>query len=496
MKTSRLTLCISLFFIFQFSYFNSASCQESDFVVNRQRATLLPDIIRNISFFDSNLYCNAADILLKVQRRGNQIINIQADTTLVKLDEDIDYVTRHPSTGDIYFTCRDKKGRSYLFCCHEEGKGKVDVSQVRMGGGFLNKGMTVEHPTFTSNGRLMVFSSFGNDDKKADRDLWYSRFDGKEWSNPVNLGKRINTRGDEINPFIYHGNLLFASNGNPDNHGHYTLYSTLLVADRTSGDTVWQKQIGRSLVQQLPAPFNIAGTDNYGLAADTLQGNGFWISNRDDASSQRLYSFSGDLEGLLLWGTVTDKSDRPLAGVTVSATQGGAVVCNTTSDENGHYRLYLHCNRHYDLSCHLSNYFTASESINTTQGEERYLITEQQHNIRLESMPVGEHIFFDDLFGPDADVELSSHGKETLRSLVQFLCDNPQKQVRMSLINDLTDDASFNSLLTERRILSLENHLRNSLPSTVKISIANGCKGADNCNTASGVSILTVLIDS
>ena len=34
-------------------------------------------------------------------------------------------------------------------------------------------------------------------------DLWYSIFDGTEWSEPKNFGERINTEYDEYRPFCF-----------------------------------------------------------------------------------------------------------------------------------------------------------------------------------------------------------------------------------------------------------------------------------------------------
>lgn len=487
-RSFLLILLILLFLPF------TSLAQTTDFAAHRQRKVILPSQLGSLSFADSTLYCYVPEVLLKARRNGEMLLSVQADTALVKLDEEIDYVVRHPSTGDLYFTTLDRKGRSYLFCCHEESNGKRKVSQVKMDGGFLDKGMCVYHPTFTADGSLMVFSSSHEDRNNGSLDLWYASFDKGEWSQPVNLGQRINTTGDEITPFLYHDCLLFASNGHADDNGHYALYATRLVTDRV-GDTVGHRQIGRCLVQRLPEPFNVAGTHNLDLAFDTLFNCGYWISNRDDISGRQLYLLSGSLEGLLLWGIVSDKNDHPLAGVTVAASQDGVTLCSTTTDATGHYRLFLHCGQHYDLSFDKANFFVTLDPFDARQGDEGYLVTEQQHNVKLFGLPVGERFYFDDLFGPDADVEISARGREELAPLVQFLSDNPAKKVTMTLLNDLTDDPSFNSLLTQQRILTLEKYLRELLPSTVKFNISNACNGMEKCTSASGSSILTVLID-
>ena len=297
-------------------------------------------------------------------------------------------------------------------------------------------------------------------------------------------------------PTVYHDCLLFSSNGHPEDNGRLSIYSTRLISDHVVGDTVGMIQIGRCRVQRLPSPLNSDYADDFDIAIDTAEGCGYWVSRRvaTDTDSQ-LFSFSGALDGVLLWGTVTDRFDHPLPGVAITARQGKEAVCNTVTDQDGQYRIYLMCNQYYDISFQLDNFFVSFESVNTTKGEEEYLITECRRDVQLDHLPIGQRIFFEDLFGPDVDVELSERGIELLAPLVQFLNDNPSMKVSMTLINDLTNNKNFNLMLTDERIQSLENYLYPLLPPTVKIDINNGCIGRDGCSNATGTSRLTVLIN-
>ncbi len=478
------------------SPFATLRSQESAFIANQQKMAILPGYVRNVSVIGNDIYCYASDVMLKAHRAGEQLLGFSADTDFVKLGENIEYVVRHPD-GDIYFTQRDKKGRSFLFRCRDFGSDKTKVKQIRLGGGWFNKGMTVEHPTFTSDGRIMIFTSIDTKRSHGGYDLWYSLFDGKRWSKPENLGDRVNTAADEISPAIYRDCLLFASNGRDEDNGHLSLYSTRLISDRVVGDTVGMMQIGRCRVQRLPGPLNADYADDFDLTIDSVNNCGYWVSKRlsTDTDSQ-FYSFSGALDGVLLWGIVTDEFDHPLSHVKVTATQGDEAVCSTFTDESGHYHVYLQCDQYYELSYQYDNFFVAFETVNTTKGEEEYLISEERLDVHLDHLPIGQRIYFEDLFGPDADVEISGHGKDLLEPLVRFLNDNPSMNVEMTLSNDLTNDRSFNDLLTGRRIQSLENYLYPLLPPTVKISISNGCAGKEGCFSASGLSRLTVLIDN
>lgn len=475
---------------------HSVRAQGSAFVANSQHMAILPGNVKNVSFVDGDMYCFATGVMLKAQRSGEQLLGFWADTNFVRLGESVEYVTRQPETGDIYFTSRDEKGRSFLYRCTDIGTKSEKVKRVRVGGGLFNKGMTVEHPTFTDDGRLMIFAS--NDDRHGEGgyDLWYMQYDGKRWSKPENLGRPINTDEDEVSPRVYRDCLLFASNGHSEDNGRLSIYSTRLLSDRVVGDTVGMLQIGRCRVQRLPSPLNSDYADDYDMAIDTATDCGYWVSRRSSTETDsQLYSFSGALDGVLLWGTVSDKTEHALSGVTVVARQGKDVVCSTTTDEDGHYRVYLQCNQFYELSYQRDNYFVAFEEVNTAKSEDDYLIAEARRDVQLDRMPIGQRIYFEDLFGPDVDVELSERGMELLAPLVQFLNDNPSMKVTMNLVNDLTTDRNFNMLLTDERIQTLENYLLSLVPPTVKIYVDNGCIGRDGCSNASGMSRLTVLIN-
>lgn len=463
----------------------ATQAQESAFSANHQKMALLPGEVTGVSIVDGNLYCFASDILLVAQRSGEQLLGFWADTTFVRLTEGINYVVRHPSTGDLYFTIGD--GRLYLYRQAEGKKGKV--KRVKLGG------LEISHPTFTSDGHIMIFSSNERRHSYGGCDLWYSLYENGRWSRPVNLGNRVNTAFDEVSPSIYRDCLLFASNGHDDDHTYLNVYSTRLISDHVTGDTVGMLQIGRCRVQKLPEPLNSDDADDFDMAIDTLHNCGYWVSKRVESDSDsQLYSFSGTLDGVLLWGLVKDKFDNPLQGVRVSAMQSGQQVCNTVTDADGFYRLYLQSDQYYELSYQLTGYFIDFETSNTSKEAGEFLIAEAQLDVVLDHLQLDQRIFYDDLFGPGADLELSEWGIEKLAPLVRFLTDNPEMSVNLSLRCDATNDARFNSLLTAHRLQTLQTYLYTNLPSSVILTFDNGCDGRDGCSTGSGMSRLAVVI--
>jgi hypothetical protein len=435
--------------------------------------------------------------MLSAQRSGEQLLGFWADTVFVKMVDNINYVVRHPSSGDLYFTMVDKRGRSLLYHTYPNADStKTYVKQVKLGKRMLfDPGMTVEHPTFTADGQIMIFSSIDKNRGLGGYDLWYTTFDGKEWGKPKNLGSRINTSADEISPSIYRDCLLFSTNGQKEDAGHFSIYSTRLVSDRVIGDTVGMLQIGRCRVQRLPVPLNAPDADDFDMTIDTVTGCGYWVSRRDaNVSDSQLYSFSGALDGVLVWGVVTDRFERTLAGVKVSALQGNQPVCNTYSDVDGRYSMYLQGGEFYEMAFSLDEYFTGYEVVNTEKADNEFLISESRKDVVLDRLPLDQRIVFSDLFGPNVDVELSEHGVEQLEPLVRFLNDNPELEVSMVVRNDITDNYRFNCMLTDQRVMTLRGYLYSVLPASVKLSVENGCLNPHGCCDASGISRVAVTI--
>jgi hypothetical protein len=77
---------------------------------------------------------------------------------------------------------------------------------------------------------MMVFSS-DRTGGYGGFDLWYSIFNGQEWSEPVNFGEKINTQYNEYRPIIiptdkdgFLNDLMIFSSDRPGGKGRFDLY--------------------------------------------------------------------------------------------------------------------------------------------------------------------------------------------------------------------------------------------------------------------------------
>ncbi|AFK03800.1 OmpA/MotB domain protein [Emticicia oligotrophica DSM 17448] len=134
---------------------------------------------------------------------------------------------------------------------------------------FNSNDYSCAHPTLTIDDKTMYFVSdmpggYGG------TDIWMTRYENDEWSKPQNLGGSINTRGNEMFPFVdERGNLYFSSDGHPglgDLDIFFVPMST--AAGMPSGK-----------VRNLGAPLN-SSRDDFGIITDSERRTGFISSNR------------------------------------------------------------------------------------------------------------------------------------------------------------------------------------------------------------------------
>ena len=141
---------------------------------------------------------------------------------------------------------------------------------------FNNLDYSITTPCFSPDGQSLYFGSdmeggFGG------ADLYRSEKIDGQWSEPVNLGEKINSAGNEVYPFVTaNGDLFFASDG------HGGLGKKDIFLTRMSGSD-W------ILPVNLGSPINSEG-DDFGFICDKEISEGFFSTGR--TSTDDIYRFN------------------------------------------------------------------------------------------------------------------------------------------------------------------------------------------------------------
>jgi|GEM_PF-6994378 len=128
-----------------------------------------------------------------------------------------------------------------------------------------NPEYSVGHPAISRDGRQLFFVS----DKEGGyggTDIYVSTLEKGVWSEPVNLGPKINTNGDEKYPYITDDNILFFSSDGKYGMGGLDIY----YVDLLFKDTI-------AVNMGFPVNSNL---DDFGFSYDKRTKAGYFSSNR------------------------------------------------------------------------------------------------------------------------------------------------------------------------------------------------------------------------
>lgn len=191
------------------------------------------------------------------------------------------------------------------------------------------------HPCLSNDGSKLYFASdmpggFGG------MDIWVCRRNDSTWSKPENLGEAINSRGNEVFPFIdSEGNLLYSSNGFGGIGG-----LDVLTASSNGQSFSQGKNMG--------APVN-SSYDDFGIVYDKKNRCGYLSSNRDSKNdNDDLYMYKKAC--VPLDGLVYDKeTGDPIADADIKIMEDGSEKETVKSDAKGKFKSCLVIGKNYDF---------------------------------------------------------------------------------------------------------------------------------------------------
>ena len=113
----------------------------------------------------------------------------------------------------------------------KEKKEKIYMAEVTLNGlieksplDFCTGNYNYSHPALSSDDSILVFAS-DKDGSYGGMDLFLSRKSGGKWTSPENLGRSINTTGNEYFPFLDSDNNLYYSSDGLPGYGGYDLFT-------------------------------------------------------------------------------------------------------------------------------------------------------------------------------------------------------------------------------------------------------------------------------
>lgn len=313
------------------------------------------------------------------------------------------------------------------------------------------------HPTISYRGDILLFSSdmpggYGG------KDIWMIRWNkkAKTWSAPINLGSKINSKGDEMFPYIRKDNMLyFSSTGHPG-MGGLDIFKAKPVGD--------PKQAKWGAPENMKYPINSQGND-YGIHFQSTKEKGMFTSNREGGKGKDdLYSFYLPPLEFTLQGKVTDKeSKKPVAGATVKVVGSDGTSFETLTTETGEFKFaengtkrFIKENTTYSITASKKDYLIGKDRISTVGLEESTIFFQE---FLIQYSPPFKAIAFPEVQYALGSYELLENSKDSLEFLYEMLVDNHMLVIELQAHTDSRGSDAANMELSQKRAQSCVDYL-------------------------------------
>lgn len=363
----------------------------------------------------------------------------------------------------VFTACNrpDGLGSCDLYISHKEGK---DWSEPVNLGHEVNSREWESQPSLSADGHTLYFAS----DRKGGvgkRDIWVTRLDEKkQWTAPKNLGPSLNTPDDENAPFI-HANgrtLFYSSNGLPGMGGF-----DIFISQKT--DTVWAAPVN------IGYPINTV-SDQVGLFIASNGENAYYTDDNTEKGGGRslLYTFRvpESLQKLITptryaKGKVFDKKTGTVlaSDIDLFDLKTQTKVSSFTSDsQNGSFLAVLNSGGEYAFYVSKAGYLFKSLSFSVDKNQSFVDLEIPLEAIEKDRAEVLNNIFF-----KTGEYILDDKSKVELDKLSDFLHKNKTIKIEISGHTDDVGSDTENMALSQRRAQSVQYYLQQSGIATDRI---------------------------
>jgi len=336
-------------------------------------------------------------------------------------------------------------------------------------------------------------------------DIYYSKITGDSYGEPVNLGPKVNTKGNDITPFYQDGTLYYSTDGKPG-FGGQDIYYTTWNGEEWSDPT----NMGHN--------YNTAQDDMYLRLAKDGSG-GYLVSNRPDKSKKKMKGsetccddiYAINLRELVvdLVALVTDADGNPLTEATIELIKVDAPdddaaesKTNVTSNE---FNFLLDGDKSYRIKVTREGYYPDSTvSFNTIGVLDDYTV---KKTIKLNAKPVipepdpidedetivvdaYEPIRLNNIYYDFDKATIQETSEDDLLYLKELMEQYPDMVIELSAHTDSRGPKRYNKDLSQRRAQEAAKFLtkrgiakKRIVPKGYgEVRLLNGCKDKVKCS--------------
>ncbi len=372
---------------------------------------------------------------------------------------------------DIYYIQRNDNGWGML----EHLPYPINTKYVDEGACLSSDGKVL---IFTSDrpggvGEFHPYGSLYHGNQMGNMDLYACFKTDTGWSQPINLGPTINTPFAERSPYLHPDGrtLYFSSDGHPG-LGKLDVFKAVRL--REDSWTEWSEPINlgkeiNTILDDWGYKISLKGDSAFFAGQWRTGGFGGW-----DLYSVTLPSYARPQQFATITGKIQDPTGKPLSAKVKfeDLSKNSSIGEVQSHPEDGSYIIILPLGKNYGYFIEKEGYFPSSNNIDLTNISKDTAITydiilypldfllEKKKKVRL------NNIFFDfDKY------ELKPESFPELNRIVKILKDNPLLNIHIEGHTDSVGTEEYNMQLARRRAESVRNYLVNKGISNYRIVV-------------------------
>ena len=305
---------------------------------------------------------------------------------------------------------------------------------------FNSKDYSTSNPSLSKDGKTLYFSS-NMPGSVGGVDIWKVSVNADgSFGTPENLGKKINTEGNESFPFITDENKLYFSSDARQGFGGMDVY----VIDLNKGTEA--TNVGK--------PVN-SEKDDFAFSFNTAKNIGFVSSNRGGVDN--IYSAT-PVCGVEVVSLVRDaKTGSKLSGARVAILdEKNNIIATKTTAADGTVSYDVECDKAYTLQVAKDGYESNNFPVSKTRGG---IV-----NINADLQPIDvivteTEIILNDIYFEYDKSNITQQGAFELDKLVQVMKNNPAMVIMVKSHTDSRGSDQYNMNLSDRRAKSTVQYI-------------------------------------
>jgi peptidoglycan-associated lipoprotein len=344
---------------------------------------------------------------------------------------------------EIYFTrCevgkREKKGCAVM---HSEKKGDTwgEPQNLKL----MPDSIIAAHPAISPDGLTLYFVSdvkggFGG------KDIYMVTREkvSSPWSKPQNAGADINTRGDEVFPYVRSDGTLYFSSDGFIGMGGLDIFKAKHQPD------------GSWVVQNMKPPVN-SFADDFGIVFQKGTEAGIFSSTRKGKGNDELYSFELPPLKFNITGLVKDeKTNTSIQGSLVQLIASDGSNLQVETGTGGDFKFVLKPSVDYIFLASKKGYLKGNEKI-TTKGQEK----SRDFMVTILLTTIDKPIELPNIFYDFDKWDLRPESMVSLDKLIETLNFNENITIELMSHTDSRNTEEYNLVLSQKRAQSVVDYL-------------------------------------